>query len=217
MASWWSLNKSGDFQFTTQGAILIGRQTGNHLFTRKNAGTGSSETVQIACPYLCNLICLSTSAKVIAKLAEHAPVGVLAADRAAVELGVSRRQVYVLLERYRQGSGLVTDLVRRRSDGGKGGNRLSESVELVIRDLVPKRYLTRQKRTMASLYREIVRVCIARVCIARGLPVPARNTVEARIARMVPVEVGQRREGADSVRPLQSAASHRINLGTGAN
>lgn len=152
------------------------------------------------------------SAKVIAKLAEHAPVGVLAADRAAVELGVSRRQVYVLLERYRQGSGLVTDLVRRRSDGGKGGNRLSESVELVIRDLVPKRYLTRQKRTMASLYREIVRVCIA-----RGLPVPARNTVEARIARMVPVEVGQRREGADSVRPLQSAASHRINLGTGAN
>lgn len=157
------------------------------------------------------------SAKVIAKLAEHAPVGVLAADRAAVELGVSRRQVYVLLERYRQGSGLVTDLVRRRSDGGKGGNRLSESVELVIRDLVPKRYLTRQKRTMASLYREIVRVCIARVCIAQGLPVPARNTVEARIARMVPVEVGQRREGADSVRPLQSAASHRINLGTGAN
>src|SRR5699024_1721394 len=141
------------------------------------------------------------SAKVIAKLAEHAPVGVLAADRAAVELGGSRRQDYVLLERYRQGSGLVTDLVRRRCDGGKVGHRRSESVELVIRDLVPAGELTRRQRTMASLDREIVRVCIA-----RGLRVPARKTVEARIARMVAVEGGQRREGADSVRPLQSAA-----------
>lgn len=38
-----------------------------------------------------------------------------------------------------------------------------------------------------------------------GLPVPARNTVAARIARMDPVEAGRRREGPDSVRPLQSA------------
>lgn len=141
-------------------------------------------------------------AKVIGKLAEHDPVGVIAADKAAVELGVSRRQVYVLLERYRQGTGLVTDLVRRRSDGGKDGNRLSEPVEQVIRELVRKLYLTCQKRTVASLHREI-----ARVCRERGLPVPARNTVAARIARMDPVEVGRRRDGADSVRPLQSAGN----------
>ena len=139
-------------------------------------------------------------AKVIGKLAERDPVGVIAADKAAVELGISRRHVYVLLERHRQGTGLVTDLVRRRSDGGKDGNRLSEPVEQVIRELVRNLYLTRQKRTVASLHREIVRVCTA-----RGLPVPARNTVAARIARMDPVEVGRRREGPDSVRPLQSA------------
>ena len=48
-------------------------------------------------------------AEVIGNLAERDHVGVAAADEAAVELGISRRQVYVLLERYRQGSGLVTD------------------------------------------------------------------------------------------------------------
>jgi putative transposase len=137
---------------------------------------------------------------VIGQLAERDPVGLAAADGAAVELGVSRRQVYVLLKRYRQGSGLVSDLAGRRSDGGRGGNRLPEPVEQVIRELVRQRYLTRQKRSVASLHREIVRVCAV-----RGLPAPARNTVAARIARMNPVEVGRRREGPDSVRPLQSA------------
>lgn len=139
-------------------------------------------------------------ADVIGNLAKRDPVGLVAADGAAVELGISRRRVYVLLKRYRQGSGLATDLAGRRSDGGKGGDRLSEPVEQVIRELVRKRYMTRQKRSVASLHREI-----SRVCAVRGLPAPARNTVTARIARMNPVEIGRRREGADSVRPLQSA------------
>ena len=60
--------------------------------------------------------------------------------------------------------------------------------------------MTRQKRSIASLHREITRACAV-----QGLPAPARNTVAARIARMNPVEVGRRREGAESVRPLQSA------------
>lgn len=50
-------------------------------------------------------------AGVISRLAEHDPVGLAAVDEAAMELGISRRRVYVLLERYRRGSGLVTDLV----------------------------------------------------------------------------------------------------------
>ncbi|EXF23871.1 transposase [Nesterenkonia sp. AN1] len=138
--------------------------------------------------------------KVISRLAGSDPVGVVAADRAGVELGISRRRVYVLLERYRQGTGLVTDLALQRSDGGRGGNRLSAPVEQVIQELVRTLYLTRQKRSIASLHREI-----ARVCVARGLPTPMRNTVAARIGRINPVEVGRSREGAERVRPLQSA------------
>ena len=87
-------------------------------------------------------------ASVIESLAARGTTGIAAADRAAMELGVSRRQIYALLGRYRQGSGLVTDLAVRRSTCVKGGNRLPEPVEEIIRDLIRSRFLTRQKRSV---------------------------------------------------------------------
>ena len=65
-------------------------------------------------------------AAVIGALATRRVTGIPAADEAAMKLGVSRRQVYLLLGRYRQGSDLVTDLALHRSTGGKGGSRLSD-------------------------------------------------------------------------------------------
>jgi putative transposase len=50
-------------------------------------------------------------AEIIGPLAQSETVGHEAADMAAQALGLSRRQVYVLIRRARQGSGLVTDLV----------------------------------------------------------------------------------------------------------
>lgn len=139
-------------------------------------------------------------AAIIGSLAARGTIRLADADRAAADLGVSRRQVYVLLGRYRHGSGYVTDLAVRRSTGGKGGNRLPEPVEEIIRDLIRGRFLTRQKRSVAAIHREI-----ARACAARGLKAPTRNTVARRVTMSNPVEVGRRREGADAVRPLQSA------------
>ncbi|MDZ1213527.1 helix-turn-helix domain containing protein, partial [Klebsiella pneumoniae] len=49
-------------------------------------------------------------AEIISPLAQSETVGHEAADMAAQALGLSRRQVYVLIRRARQGSGLVTDL-----------------------------------------------------------------------------------------------------------
>lgn len=139
-------------------------------------------------------------ARVIADLAERDEVGAAAADDAAEELGVSRRQIYLLLGRYRQGTGLVTDLLSGQSGGGRGTSRLPDEVEEIIRDTIRTRFLSQQKRTMGSVHREIVRICAR-----RGLPAPSRNTVITRIKHMNPVEVGRRRGGPDSVRPLQSA------------
>ncbi|WP_441294972.1 hypothetical protein [Massilia antarctica] len=48
---------------------------------------------------------------------------------------------------------MLTDLARAQSSGGKDKDRLSEPVELVIRDLLQKRFLTRQERSLAALYR----------------------------------------------------------------
>jgi len=138
--------------------------------------------------------------EVIGRLAAREVVKSSAADAAAAELGISRRQVYVLIGRFRAGSGLVTDLVPGRSSGGAGGSRLDERVEAIVRELVRTRFLTRQKRSVAAVHREV-----RQACLAAGLPVPARNTVASRITRLRPVEVARRRGGPDAARPLQSA------------
>lgn len=137
---------------------------------------------------------------VITPLATRAVVGRAAVDAAALALGISRRQVYVLIKRHRDGSGLLTDLAPGRSSGGKGTARLLDEVEDLVREIVRKQFLTRQKRALAAVYRDI-----AAACSARQLPVPARNTVERRIRALNPAEVGRRRGGPDAVRALQSA------------
>jgi putative transposase len=146
---------------------------------------------------------------VITPLAAQAVVGRASVDAAALALGISQRQVYVLIKRHRAGSGLLTDLAPGRSSGGKGTARLLDEVEDLVREIVRKQFLTRQKRTLASVYRDI-----AAACRARQLPVPARNTVERRIRALNPVEVGRRRGGPNAVRPLQSAGDEVPAIGT---
>jgi putative transposase len=60
--------------------------------------------------------------------------------------------------------------------------------------------MTRQKRSVAKLYRGI-----KKECKIKGLPVPARNTVDLRIKQLNPVQVKRSREGVDAARTLQSA------------
>ncbi|TVT57867.1 MAG: DDE-type integrase/transposase/recombinase [Azoarcus sp. PHD] len=138
--------------------------------------------------------------EIIGPLAALEVVGHQAADAAAQALGLSQRQVYALICRARQGTGLVTDLAPRQSSGGKGKGRLSEPVERIIRELLQKRFLTKQKRSQAAFHREV-----ARACKAQALRVPARNTVALRIASLHPAKVARSRGGPDAARPLQGA------------
>jgi putative transposase len=139
-------------------------------------------------------------AGVIRVLAVQPVVGTDAADAAAVELGVSRRQVYLLVSRWRSGEGLVSDLLPGTSSGGRGCGRLPDDVEAVVREVLRTRYLTRQRRTVASVCREITRECRA-----RGLRVPSRGTVLRRIAMLDPVKTVTAREGSDAARARKSA------------
>lgn len=138
--------------------------------------------------------------EIIGPLAALEVVGHEAADEAAQALGLSRRQVYVLIRRARQGTGLVTDLTPGRSGGGKGKGRLPEPVERIIRELLQKRFLTKQKRSLAAFHREV-----AQACKTQKLPVPARNTVAQRIAGLHPAKIACSRGGQDAARPLQGA------------
>jgi hypothetical protein len=126
-----------------------GRRSGSHCCS------GTTDDVG------CRMGTARKRAAVIGAPAARGTVGIVAADKAAMELGVSRRLVYVLPGRYRQGSGLVPDLAVRHSTGGRGGNRL-QPVQEIIRDLIRRRFLTRQKRSVAALHREISRACALR-------------------------------------------------------
>ncbi len=139
-------------------------------------------------------------AAVIGPLAALGAVSHHSADAAGEQLGLSRRQIYVLAERWRHGSGLVTDLAVGRSDGGKGRGRLPEAVEAVIVEVLRARYLKRQRPRLAAVYRDV-----ERACRERGLVVPSRNTVASRIAWMDPAEVVQAREGPAAARGLRAA------------
>lgn len=137
--------------------------------------------------------------EVIGPLAALDIVGHQAADAAANTLGLSRRHIYALIRRARQGAGLVTDLAPGQSGGGKGKGRLPEPVERIIRELLQKRFMTRQKRSLAALCREV-----AMACKNQKLPVPARNTVALRITRLDPMKLARSRGGTDAARTLQA-------------
>ncbi|WP_258725232.1 Mu transposase C-terminal domain-containing protein [Cellulomonas sp. NS3] len=139
-------------------------------------------------------------AEVIGPLAGAPTVGHRAADAAAAELGVSRRQVYALLARWRVGSGVVSDLVPGRSSGGRGREHLPEPVETVMRDVLRSRYVSRQRRSLAAVHREV-----ARRCRAQGLRVPSRGTLARRAARLDPVATTTARQGRDIARALRAA------------
>jgi putative transposase len=139
-------------------------------------------------------------AGVIGRLAQRDRVRVAAADEAAAKLGVSRRQVYELVKRWRAGAGLTSDLLPGKSSGGRGGERLADEVEAVVRNVLRTRYLTRQRRSVASICREITRECKS-----RGLRSPSRGAVQRRIAKLDPVKATAAREGRDQARARQSA------------
>lgn len=107
------------------------------------------------------------AAGIVGPLANLSRVGRDRVDGAAAELGVSRRQLYVLLQRWREGDGLVSDLIPSRSSGGRGRTHLPDAVEVIIAETIGKGFLTRQRRTVAAVHRDI-----ARACRGQGLPSP---------------------------------------------
>ncbi|MFA7340432.1 MAG: Mu transposase C-terminal domain-containing protein [Candidatus Obscuribacterales bacterium] len=140
-------------------------------------------------------------ADVIGPLAKQQTVSMVSADAAAIELGISQRQVYELINRYRASSGLVTDMVIGQSEGGRGKARIAPEVDAVIAEVIEALYLTRQKRSEAVIVREI-----RMRCKKAAYKVPARNTIRARIQLLDPLVATRKRKGFDATRSLRPAA-----------
>ena len=139
-------------------------------------------------------------AAVIGPLAGAGVARLAAVDAAAAELGVSRRQVYLMLRRWRDGEGVASDLIPGRSSGGRGRGHLPDEVETLIREVLRTRYLTRQKPSLAAVHREL-----ARICRSRGWRVPSRGTLARRVAMLDPVKQVSARQGPDAARTLRAA------------
>ena len=139
--------------------------------------------------------------EVIAPIAQEEVVGRAMAEEAAAALGICVRQVYRLVRRYRVGSGVVTDLASRSPPGGKGKSRIAPEVEVIIADVLKTLYLSRQKRSLAVVAREILMRCKK-----AGHQAPTYNTIKARIEMLDPLLVTRKRQGGTAARKLRPAA-----------
>jgi len=144
--------------------------------------------------------CARLRIEMIAPLAQLKFVTWELADNAAEKLGLSRRQIYALIKRYRHGQGLVSDMLLNKSHGGKGKSRLPEAVEQIIREVLRSHYLNKQKLSETVIWNEI-----KQRCRKLNLSVPALNTVRLRIQWLDPYVLTRKREGVDAARTLQSA------------
>src|SRR5271170_6266953 len=117
------------------GSLLSRRQVQQTKAAKSRGGVNMHER---------GLITLSESAwakakkraDVIAPLATLPAVSRQAAEAAAAEIGVSVRQVYKLVKRYRLGDGLVTDLAPGCPTGGKGKSRIAPEIEKLISESI---------------------------------------------------------------------------------
>jgi putative transposase len=139
--------------------------------------------------------------RVLERLSKLHGVSRQAAEAAGAELGVSARYVYKLLEGYRAGPHTVTSVMPRPGDGGRGALRLHPAVEEVIAEAIRKRYLSRQKLTVAVLHR-----MISDECVGLKLPPPGANTVARRVRLVSPLLAAKRRGGDSAARRLTPVA-----------
>jgi putative transposase len=116
---------------------------------------------------------------------------------AANELGLSKRQIYRLIKLLRETDGELTALIKRGSNGGRDKHRLAASRENIINRLITEFFLTRQKKSKASLVREI-----RKVSLSSGLKPASESTIRRRLKKLSPAQLKQRGEQHPEAKPI---------------
>jgi putative transposase len=124
----------------------------------------------------------------------------VAAAAAAVELGLSRTQVYERLARFITDPRLTSLLPRRRGPT-PGSSRLANDINLLIDETIESFFLTRQRPRLLDLLMEI-----RRRCRAAGLTAPSRKAVTARVKAKPRREIVARRHGHKAARDQYAPA-----------
>ncbi|MFZ3116772.1 MAG: Mu transposase C-terminal domain-containing protein [Variovorax sp.] len=123
--------------------------------------------------------------------------------------------IYRWRQRYRDSGHLLTSLIDRVRDGGRGKPRLSPEVEKIIVDYIEGKFLSLQKPSIKASWESI-----GGQCLAAGYNPPALNTIRLRIAWIddrVKLERRRGREEAiDKLDPNRGTipnANHPLALG----
>ena len=120
---------------------------------------------------------------------------------ASVRLGVSCRQLYTWMARYRAAPH-TSALLDKRSGRRRGAVQLDAERERMLRQTIDEHYLKQPRVKAEDVYKEV-----NRRCAAKGLREVARGTVLRRIRALDPETVARRRFGAKHAREKVSAAS----------
>lgn len=116
---------------------------------------------------------------------------------AALDLGLSERQVYALVKRCRLSGGELDALVPGASSGGRGGTRISKGPESVMDDLIYSVYLSPQRLSAEAFIREV-----RRCCHGAGLKPPSASTIRRRLKGLSPEERQRRGERVAPITPV---------------
>ena len=109
---------------------------------------------------------------------------------AMATLGVSRRQLFTWLARYRA-AGHTSGLIDKPAGRRTGRRQLDAERERILRTAIDRHFLRQPRLKPEEIYKEA-----GRRCREAGLPEIARGTVLARLRDLDPVTVARKRYGA---------------------
>lgn len=132
--------------------------------------------------------------EIIGWLAEQKPRTHAVVAEACERLQLGRSQVYELLRRF-SADRRTTSQLPTRPGPRKGARRIAPAIEAVIDGCIKRRYLSRQRLSVAALHKEI-----KHDCLTAGLPAPSSGTVRRRVAALAPSLVMRARNGAAAAR-----------------
>lgn len=129
-------------------------------------------------------------AGVIARLAQLSVCSRESVQAAAVELGLSVRQIYELIKRYRRHAS-TSSLIPGRSSGGRGKPRTKDDQERLMSEVVSEVYCSKQRLSIAAAYREVLQRAKK-----QGLKPVSSSTLWRRIGKLEPGALVKREQAS---------------------
>mgnify|MGYP000137234535 CR=1 FL=1 len=134
---------------------------------------------------------------VIRPLAEQRKCSKASIAEAAKTLQLSERYIYQLIRECRASQGMLTALIPKKPEGGKGKSRLSKAQESVINTVIKDLYLTTQKLRPAFIVEEV-----RKQCTQKSIVVPSDATIRRRLCNIPNSHLKARQENNGSREPI---------------